>query len=88
MVKIVLPRVRDFGGLDPKIIDTAGVLNIGLREHVIFPEINPEKSPISFPFGINIVPRKKNRAEAIATYFALGVPLKKEKPEKEKKHAK
>lgn len=77
LISIVLPRVRDFNGLDPKIIDKAGVLNIGLREQGVFPEISPEQSPISFSLGIAIVPRIRNRAEAEQTFRALGVPLKK-----------
>ncbi len=78
LVKIVLPRVRDFNGLDPKTIDQGGVLNIGLREQFVFPEVAPEHSPISFSIGISLVPKKKNRAAAVAALRALGVPLRKE----------
>ncbi|HUZ93096.1 MAG TPA: 50S ribosomal protein L5 [Candidatus Paceibacterota bacterium] len=77
LVKIILPRVRDFTGLDPKIIDAVGVLNIGFRDQQMFPEINPEKSPLSFSMGITVVPRGRNRATALKKYFELGVPLKK-----------
>jgi len=77
LIKIVLPRVRDFRGLDLKNVDAAGVLNIGLREQFVFHEINPEQSPLSFSLGINIVPRKKNREKAIELFRELGVPLKK-----------
>lgn len=77
LIRIVLPRVKDFRGLDPKIIDKGGTLNIGLKEHQVFPEINPEQSPISFSLGISIVPRIKNREKAVEMFRALGVPLKK-----------
>jgi len=77
VVRIVLPRVRDFRGLDIPFVDAGGTLNIGFREQLVFPEINPEESSVLFPFGINIVPRIKNREEAIKEYRRLGVPLKK-----------
>lgn len=77
LINIVLPRVRDFNGLDPKSIDNGGVLNIGLREQLVFPEITPEESPVSFSLGIAAVPRRKRRTEALAAFRALGVPLKK-----------
>ncbi len=76
LVTIVLPRVRDFRGLDLVSIDAGGALNIGIREHIVFPEINPEDSAIVFLLGINLVPRKKNRQEALAQYRRLGMPLK------------
>ncbi len=76
LIKIVLPRVRDFGGLEPSIIDAGGVLNVGLKEHSVFPEINPEKSPLNFSLGISIVPRNKDREGALKTFRELGVPLK------------
>jgi len=78
LIKIVLPRVRDFNGLPVKSVDKGGVLNFGFKEHAVFPEINPEHSSISFSFGVNIVPRKKDREEALKKYRELGVPLKKQ----------
>jgi large subunit ribosomal protein L5 len=77
LIRIVLPRVRDFNGLDLKNVDEGGVLNLGLGEQFAFPEIAPEGSPVSFSLGIAIVPRERDRAEALATFRKLGVPLKK-----------
>lgn len=77
LIKIVLPRVRDFSGIDLKSIDRKGVLNIGFREQFVFPEINPEESPVSFSLGVNIVPKEKNREKAIQNYKQFGLPLKK-----------
>ncbi|MBI3638226.1 50S ribosomal protein L5, partial [Candidatus Wolfebacteria bacterium] len=48
LVKISLPRLRDFRGIDLKNIDKDGNLNIGIKDHAIFPEINPEESKIDF----------------------------------------
>lgn len=78
LITMVLPRVRDFNGLAVGNIDQGGVLNIGIREQLVFPEITPEESPVSFSLGISLVPRKKDRARALETFRALGVPLKKE----------
>ena len=73
---IVLPRIRDFRGLSLKNIDEGGNLNIGIRENVAFPEINPEFSKANFGLEITIVPEKmKNREEAIAFYRTLELPL-------------
>lgn len=78
LITIVLPRVRDFGGLEHSAIDQGGTLNVGLRDHFVFPEISPENSPVSFSLGMSIVPKKKNREIAFAKFKELGVPMKKE----------
>ncbi len=77
LIKIVLPRVRDFSGIDKKSVDAGGVLNIGVKEHSVFPEINAEDSLINFPLGINVVPKGKHREESLNLYTELGVPFKK-----------
>jgi large subunit ribosomal protein L5 len=82
LIKIVLPRVRDCNGMDERLIDeeaidAGGVLNIGLKEQFVFPELSAEESPLTFSLGINIVPKKKDRSAAIEEFRKLGVPLKK-----------
>ncbi len=77
LITIVLPRVRDFAGIAPTAVDAGGVLNVGIRDHVVFPEIEPEHSPVTFSIGVNIVPKVKNREKSIAEFRKLGVPLKK-----------
>ena len=77
LVRIVLPRVRDFSGIATKSIDDRGILNIGLKEQYVFPEINQEQSQLAFPLGINIVPKFKNKNSAETAYRQFGVPLKK-----------
>jgi large subunit ribosomal protein L5 len=76
VVRIVLPRVKDFRGLDLKNVDHAGNLNIGFRDQYVFPEINIEKSKVHFGLQVTIVPTTKNRERAIAFYRSAGVPLK------------
>ena len=77
LIKIVLPRVRDFNGIDPKSVDGGGVLNIGLKEQFVFPEIDGENSPVPFSLGINVVPKFSDRSRALSAYEKLGVPFKK-----------
>jgi len=79
LVKIVLPRVRDFAGLELKNVDHGGALNIGLKEHMVFPEIDPDTTNHFFPMQITIVPKIKDREAALEMYRSLGVPLKKQK---------
>ncbi|MCL5017195.1 MAG: 50S ribosomal protein L5 [Patescibacteria group bacterium] len=79
IVNIALPRVRDFRGIDTRAIDKNGNLNIGLKEHLVFPEIIPEHSKVNFGIQITMVPKLpiKNNAEAVEFYKKIGVPFKK-----------
>ena len=77
LVAIVLPRVRDFRGIDPKNVDQNGNLSIGIKEHVAFPEIVPENSKVDFGLQATIVPKMRGRENAMAIYEALGIPFKK-----------
>ncbi len=88
LITIVLPRVRDFVGLNLSAVDHGGVLNVGLRDHVVFPEISPEQSPISFPLGISVVPRIKDHDKAMEVYKRFSVPLKKTEGKKASKRRK
>ena len=78
VIHIALPRVKDFRGIDLKNVDQNGNLNMGLKEHIVFPEISPEHSKVNFGFQISVVPKGiKDRESAIAYYKELGVPFKK-----------
>ncbi|HEY4499752.1 MAG TPA: 50S ribosomal protein L5 [Candidatus Paceibacterota bacterium] len=79
LVRITLPRVRDFRGIDLKSVDKNGNLTIGIKEQVVFPEIVPETSRVNFGMEITVVPKVvKSREQVIATYRAIGIPFKKE----------
>lgn len=52
LISIVLPRVRDFRGLNPKAFDKRGNYSLGLNEQLVFPELNPDK--YTRPQGMNI----------------------------------
>jgi large subunit ribosomal protein L5 len=88
LVTIVLPRVRDFTGLSLSAVDGGGVLNVGVRDQVVFPEILPEQSPVTFSLGTSIVPKVKNREKAMEMYKKLGVPLRKTADKETKKKKK
>lgn len=76
LIRVIFPRGRDFRGVNLKSIDTKGNLTMGLKEHTVFPEINPETSRVDFGLEISIVSNAKNREEAIKFYRILGIPLK------------
>ena len=77
LINIALPRTRDFRGIDAKSIDKSGNLTIGIKEHIVFPEIKSAEVRNIFSFEITIVTKAKNREEALILYRALGFPIKK-----------
>jgi len=78
LIKVVIPRIRDFRGIDKKSVDSNGNLTIGIKENYVFPEINPEVSKINFGLEITVVPESvKNREAAIKLYESLGILFKK-----------
>lgn len=74
---IVFPRLRDFKGIPLKSVDSNGNLSIGLKEQVVFPEINSETINVDFGMEISIVSNAKKRDDAIALYKEIGIPFKK-----------
>lgn len=76
LVNIALPRTRDFQGLEEKSVDGRGNLNIGIKEHTIFPEISAEKVKNIFGLQITVVTNAKNHKEGVELFKALGFPLK------------
>jgi len=78
LIYIALPRTRDFRGIDPDSIDKNGNLTIGIKEHIVFPEVSSENVKRIFGFEITVVTNAKTREEAIELYRLLGFPLKNE----------
>src|SRR3989338_5089232 len=76
LISIALPRTRDFRGLDQKSFEK-GVLNIGISEHSIFPEIHFESLKDVFGLEIAVVTSAKKKEEADELLKLLGFPLKK-----------
>ena len=76
LVNIALPRTHDFRGIDARSLDKKGHLTIGVKEHIVFPEISGEEVRNIFGFGITVIVKAKNKKEALALYKALGFPIK------------
>ena len=76
LIKIVLPRLRDFKGISENSIDNFGNLNLGLTEQIIFPEIEYDKIDKIRGLQITIVTGSKNKEEGKKLFKALGVPFK------------
>lgn len=77
LFNIVLPRIRDFRGLSRKSFDGRGNYNLGLREQIVFPEINFDKVDKARGMDITIVTTAKNDEEATEFLTAMGLPLQK-----------
>lgn len=77
LVGVALPRVRDFQGVAPTAVDGGGNLNIGIKEHTIFPEIVAEHVRNPFGMQITVVSRARAKDDAEAMFRALGFPLTK-----------
>ncbi len=77
LFNIVLPRIRDFRGLPAKSFDGRGNYNMGLREQLVFPEINFDKVDKARGMDITIVTTAKSDEEAAEFLVAMGLPLQK-----------
>ena len=76
LVGFVLPRIRDFRGIDTKSIDAQGNLTIPIREHTVFPEINADEVKVDFGMEVTLVSSAKSRQEGKSFYKDLGIPLR------------
>ena len=77
LISISLPRVRDFRGLSPKSFDGRGNYTIGIKEQLIFPEINFDEVEKVRGMDIVIVTTAKTNEEAFDLLKELGVPFRK-----------
>jgi large subunit ribosomal protein L5 len=75
LIHIGFPRSRDFQGINPKSIDKQGNLTIAIKEHIIFPEISPEKTKNIFGFEITVTTKAKTKEEGIELLKLLGFPI-------------
>jgi large subunit ribosomal protein L5 len=77
LFNIVLPRIRDFRGLPARSFDGRGNYNLGLREQLVFPEINYDKVDKTRGMDVTIVTTAKTDEEASEFLVAMGLPLQK-----------
>jgi large subunit ribosomal protein L5 len=76
LVNIALPRVRDFRGLNPKSFDGMGNYSLGLKEHIVFPEIDYDKTQESWGMDITICTTARTDEEARALLAAFNFPFR------------
>ena len=76
LVNIALPRVRDFRGLSPKSFDGRGNYTIGIKEHIIFPEIDYDKAADIWGMDITVCTSAKTDDEARALLAAFNFPFR------------
>jgi large subunit ribosomal protein L5 len=76
LVNIALPRVRDFRGLNPKSFDGRGNYSLGIKEHIIFPEIDFDKAVDVWGLDITVCTTAKNDEEARALLTAFNFPFR------------
>lgn len=77
LINIVLPRVRDFRGVSPKAFDGRGNYTLGLKEQIIFPEIDYDKIDKVKGLNITIVTTARSDEEARYMLTELGMPFRK-----------
>ena len=78
LVSIALPRLRDFRGLNPRSFDGRGNYSVGIREQIIFPEIDYDEVDQIRGLDITITTSAKTDAEAFALLQGLGMPFSRE----------
>lgn len=76
LANVALPRIRDFRGLPVRSVDGRGNYSIGLREQLVFPEIDLDKVERVHGMDITIVTTAKSDEEALALLTELGLPIR------------
>jgi large subunit ribosomal protein L5 len=76
LVTVALPRVRDFRGLNPKSFDGRGNYSLGIKEHIIFPEINYDKVDQVWGMDVVVCTTARTDEEARALLNALNFPFR------------
>ena len=77
LINIALPRVKDFRGVSKKAFDGRGNYSLGIREHLIFPELEYDKVDKVKGIGVNIVTTAKTDEESKKLLELLGMPFRK-----------
>jgi large subunit ribosomal protein L5 len=76
LINIVLPRVRDFRGLNPKSFDGRGNFSLGIKEYTVFPEIDFDKVTDTWGMDITVCTNARNDEEARALLAAFNFPFR------------
>jgi len=78
LINIVLPRFRDFRGLSPDSFDAQGNYSIGIKEQIVFPEVDYDKVDKVRGLQVTVVTTAKNREEARNLLALLGMPFRRD----------
>jgi large subunit ribosomal protein L5 len=78
LMSVAIPRIRDFRGLNPRAFDGRGNYSLGVREQIIFPEIDYDEIDQTRGLDITITTNGVSDAESFALLEALGMPFSKE----------
>ena len=76
LVNLALPRVRDFKGISPKAFDGRGNYSLGMKEHIVFPEIDYDKVDKIKGLNVSFVTTAKTDEEGRALLAAFGMPFR------------
>ncbi|MCB9994034.1 MAG: 50S ribosomal protein L5 [Hyphomicrobiaceae bacterium] len=76
LINVALPRVRDFRGLNPKSFDGAGNFAMGIKEHIVFPEIDYDKVDQMWGMDIVVCTTARSDEEALALLKAFNFPFR------------
>ncbi len=76
LINIALPRTRDFKGIEEAAFDERGNLTVGVREHIVFPEMVGEDYRVLFGLEWTVVTTAKRREEGIELLKLMGFPVK------------
>jgi len=76
LINIALPRVRDFRGLNPKSFDGRGNYSLGIKEHIVFPEIDYDKATDVWGMDITVCTTARSDDEARALLAAFNFPFR------------
>ncbi len=82
LINIALPRVRDFRGLNPKSFDGRGNYTLGIKEHIVFPEIDYDKAADIWGMDITVCTTARNDDEARALLTAFNFPFRQDEARK------
>ena len=82
LVNIALPRIKDFQGLSVNGLDDFGNYSFGIKEHIIFPEINFDKVDRIRGMDITLVTNGKDKESTLALLEAINFPFNKKKEKK------
>lgn len=76
LVNITFPRVRDFRGIETRLVDRDGNMTVGFREQVAFPEVSYDKVETFHGLEVNVATTANTKAEGLKLFKLLGFPFK------------